>query len=184
MGKVYACIDADLRSFIEAQAMFFVATAPLDGSGHVNVSPKGLDSLRVLDERTVVYLDHVGSGAETVAHLRENGRLTLMCCAFQGSPKVVRLHGIGTVVEPQDAGFAELRARFPAAPGVRAIVRLDVGRVSGSCGFGVPLMTYERERTQLLDWADRKGEAAVVEYQREKNRVSIDGLPALRWPSA
>ena len=181
MGKLYERIDQDLRAFIEAQHLFFVATAPLDAAGHVNVSPKGLDSLRVLDERTVAYLDHVGSGAETIAHVRENGRITVMFCAFAGSPKIVRLHGQGRAIEPQDADYATLRSLFPAAPGVRSIVRVDVERVSGSCGFGVPLYSYEGDRTHLADWADRKGEAAVAGYQREKNRTSIDGLPALRW---
>lgn len=181
MGKVYERIDDSLRTFIEAQPLFFVATAPLDESGRVNVSPKGLHALRVLDDRTVVYIDFVGSGAETIAHVRENGRITVMCCAFTGTPKIVRLHGRGRALEPQDEGFTALRSLFPPAPGVRTIVRVDVERVSGSCGFGVPLLSYEGDRTMLGEWAERKGEPAVVEYQREKNRSSIDGLPALRW---
>lgn len=181
MGKLYERIDDNLRTFIETQPVFFVATAPLDREGHVNVSPKGLHSLRVLDDRTVAYIDFVGSGAETIAHLRENGRITLMFCAFTGSPKIVRLHGRGLVVEPSDSGFSALRQLFPEAPAVRSIVRVDVGRVSGSCGFGVPLMNYEGDRTMLADWAQRKGPEGLVQYQRNKNRSSIDGLPALRW---
>jgi len=181
MGKLYDCIDEDLQRFIKAQHMFFVASAPLSADGHVNVSPKGLDSLRILDERTVIYLDHVGSGAETIAHVRENGRITLMFCAFTGSPKIVRLHGHGQIFEPTDETFKKMRGRFPAAAGVRSIVRVDVERVSGSCGFGVPLFRHEGDRSHLLEWADRKGEQGLRTYQREKNHVSIDGLPALRW---
>ncbi len=180
MGKTYACVDEGLRAFIEAQHLFFVATAPLDKDGHVNLSPKGQHALRVLDERTVAYIDYVGSGAETIAHLRENGRITVMFCAFSGAPKIVRLHGRGRTIEPTDADFAALRPLFPPAPGVRSIVRVDVERVSGSCGFGVPLFSYEGDRTMLGEWAVRKGDS-IVEYQRDKNRVSIDGLPALRW---
>lgn len=181
MGKLYDRIDEDLQRFIKAQHMFFVASAPLSASGRVNMSPKGLDSLRVLDERTVAYLDHIGSGAETIAHVRENGRITLMFCAFTGSPKIVRLHGRGRVYEPADDAFTKMRGLFPEAPGVRSIVRVAVERVSGSCGFGVPLFQHEGDRRHLLDWADRKGEQGLRHYQRDKNHVSIDGLPALRW---
>jgi hypothetical protein len=180
MGKVYERIDDDLRAFIGAQRMFFVATAPLAGEGHVNVSPKGFDTLRVIDEQTVAYLDHVGSGAETIAHLRENGRITLMFCAFSGSPKIVRLYGRGRAVEPADAEFASLKLLFPPAVAVRSIVCVDVERVSGSCGFGVPLYRYEGHRTHLQEWARHKGEDGLREYKRRKNSVSIDGLPALR----
>jgi hypothetical protein len=181
MGKLYERIDDGLRTFIEAQHLFFVGTAPLDPHGHVNISPKGLHALRVLDDRTIAYIDYVGSGAETIAHVRENARITVMFCAFSGNPKVVRLHGRGCILEPQDGEFETLRPLFPPAPGVRAIVRVDVERVSGSCGFGVPLFSYERDRTMLGEWAERKGDTAIVQYQRDKNRASIDGLPALRW---
>ena len=181
MGKAQGAIDDGFRAFIEAQRMFFVATAPLDGAGRVNLSPKGLDSFRILDSRTVVYLDYVGSGAETIAHLRENGRIAIMFCAFQGPPKIVRLHGRGDVLEPQDDGYAALRLLFPPFPSGRAIVRVAVDRVSDSCGFGVPRYAFEGERPQLPEWAERKGEAGLTDYQRRKNRVSIDGLPALRW---
>jgi hypothetical protein len=180
MGS-YTEIDERVRAFIGAQQMFFVATAPLDAAGHLNISPKGLDSLRVLGPHAVAYLDHVGSGAETIAHLRENGRIILMLCAFLGPPKILRLHGRGEVLEPQDAGFGALRALFAAAPAVRAIVRVTVERVSDSCGFGVPLFHYQAQRTQLADWASRKGDAGLLAYQRDRNRVSLDGLPALRW---
>jgi hypothetical protein len=181
MGDVHPHIDAALRKFIEAQHMFFVATAPERG-GHINISPKGLDTFRILTPASVAYLDYVGSGAETIAHLRDNGRITVMLCAFDGPPKIVRLHGTGEVLEPQDAGYELVRPAFP--PGgspPRAIIRINVQRVSTSCGYGVPLYSFEKERTQLGTWADRKGERGLVEYQLEKNSVSIDGLPALRW---
>jgi hypothetical protein len=181
MGKSFDGIDDALRAFIGDQPVFFVATAPLAGGGHINLSPKGLDTLRVLGSRELAYLDYVGSGAETIAHLRENGRITLMMCTFEGSPRVVRFHGRGHVVEPQDSGFAELRDLFPAGPGVRAVIRIAVERISDSCGFGVPLMTFERERSQLTEWAARKGEPGLVAYQEQKNRASIDDLPTLRW---
>ena len=184
MGKTYDEIDDALRAFIEAQHVFFVATAPLSASGHVNVSPKGLDTLRILNSRTVAYLDYIGSGAETLAHLRENGRIVLMFCAVQGSPKIVRLHGRGRAIEPGDPEFAELLRLFPEGPPARSIIRVAVERCSGSCGFGVPLLQYEGERTHLADWAARKGPDGLIQYQRDKNRRSIDDLPALRWTDA
>jgi hypothetical protein len=182
MGKVIDKIDQDLERFIRAQQMFFVATAPLDGGGHVNVSPKGLDALRVIGPRALAYLDYVGSGAETVAHLRENGRIVVMLCAFQGAPRIVRLHGRGEVVEPQDSDFDHLSTCFPSAPAARAIIRIALDRISDSCGYGVPLYEFEGQRSQLPAWAGRKGAQGLLEYQNGKNRVSIDGLPALRWP--
>jgi Pyridoxamine 5'-phosphate oxidase len=181
MGKVHDQIDAALEEFIRAQQMFFVATAPLAGEGHINVSPKGRESLRVLGPHTVAYLDYVGSGAETIAHLRENGRIVVMLCAFQGPPRIVRLHGRGETLEPEDPEFTRLRALFPPEPAGRAIIRISVTRVSDSCGYGVPLYGFEGERAQLPKWAERKGTEALAQYQRDKNRVSIDGLPALRW---
>jgi hypothetical protein len=179
MGKVFERIDAALEEFIGAQRMFFVATAPGDG-GHINLSPKGLDTLRVLNPHTLAYLDYVGSGAETIAHLRENGRIVLMLCAFQGPPRIVRLHGTGTVWEPEDQDYRRLRPLFPAEPAGRSIVSIAVNRISDSCGFGVPLYAFDRHRSQLADWAARKGDEGLQRYQQEKNRVSIDGLPALR----
>jgi len=159
--------------------MYFVATAPLDTDGHVNVSPKGLDTFRVLDERTVAYLDLTGSGIETVAHLRENGRIVVMFCAFQGPPKILRLHGRGRVVEPRDAEFAALQGLFPAYESTRAIIVVNVQRVSESCGFGVPLMKVEGERDQLRAWARKKRPEGLAQYRAEKNRVSVDGLPGI-----
>ncbi len=181
MGKVRDRIDSALQAFIERQRLFFVGSAPGDG-GHVNVSPKGLDTLRVLGPTRVAYLDYVGSGAETIAHLRDNGRIVLMFCAFDGPPQIVRLHGRGEVVEPQDPAYADLRPLFPPATASRAIIVVAVERVSDSCGFGVPLYQFERDRSQLDDWASRKGPDGLTTYQRQKNAASIDGLPALRWP--
>jgi len=184
MAKSYEGVAGELRTFIEAQHVFFVATAPLSGEGHVNLSPKGLaDAFRILDERTVAYLDYTGSGAETIAHLRENGRIVIMVCAFEGPPRIVRLHGRGEVLEPSSAEFKHLRGLFAEARPVRSIIRIAVDRVSDSCGYGVPLYKYERQRSQLLDWCDRKGEDGLLEYQKNKNAVSIDGLPALERPT-
>ncbi|MFW5924860.1 MAG: pyridoxamine 5'-phosphate oxidase family protein [Myxococcota bacterium] len=180
MGRSYEGLDERLTAFIERQHVFFVATAPRGAGGHVNVSPKGLDSLRVLDPHTVAYVDLVGSGAETIAHLRDNGRITLMFCAFEGPPNILRLYGRGEVLEPGDDGFDALHARFPSYDSVRAILRVHVTRITDSCGFGVPRYTFEGERRQLHDWADRKGADGLRNYQLEKNTESIDGLPALR----
>src|SRR5262245_54689581 len=181
MSDVFSEIDAKLRTWIEAQHMFFVATAPLGGDGRVNLSPKGTDSLRVLDGQTIAYLDYVGSGVETIAHLRENGRITVMMCAFAGPPRIVRLQGRGEAVGPGHAGLDALRAQFPEAPGVRAVIRIRVERASDSCGYAVPLYSYEGERTALGAWAEKKGPEGLVAYQRDKNAASIDGLPGLRW---
>ena len=181
MSKVYAEIDDGLRAFIEGQHMFFIGTAPAGSEGHINLSPKGLDSLRILGPRTVAYADFVGSGIETVAHIRQNGRIIIMLCAFDGPPKIVRLYGHGEVTEPQEAAFGTLQAHFAPAPGIRDIVRIEVDRISDSCGFGVPLYRYEGQRPQMAAWAERKGEDGLLDYQRENNSVSIDGLPGLRW---
>lgn len=179
MGKLYEAIDERLGKWLRAQHMFFVATAPVSLDGHVNLSPKGLDSFALLGPREVAYLDLTGSGAETIAHLRENGRITLLFCAFDGPPKIVRLYGRGEVVEPTHQDFASLRAHFALPTLARSIIRIRLERISDSCGFGVPRMRFEAARTQLTDWVDRKGPDAVREYQRTHNRESIDGLSAL-----
>ncbi|PRZ05243.1 pyridoxamine 5'-phosphate oxidase [Isoptericola sp. CG 20/1183] len=179
MGTVHERIDDRLRSFVEAQRVFFVGTAPLSGDGHVNVSPKGVDgSFVVLDDRTVAYLDITASGAETIAHLRENGRVTLMFCAFTGPPNIVRLHGRGRVVSLYDAEFAALAEHFTERRGARAVIVVDVDRVSDSCGYGVPLYDHVGERDLLPAFMDRKGPEGQAEYRRRKNVTSIDGLPA------
>ena len=189
MAKVFDGIDERLRDWIARQQMFFVGSAPLAGDGHVNVSPKGpIGALRVLDDHTVAYLDVVGSGAETIAHLRENGRVVVMLCAFAGPPRIVRLHGRGEVIRAGEAGFDELieRAGFedPAVREARrAVIVVEVERVADSCGFGVPLMRHEGERPHQEKWAAKRlrtgGPEALLDYQDEKNAQSIDGLPAL-----
>lgn len=180
MGKIFSEIDDSLRAFVQRQHVFFVATAPSSVEGHVNCSPKGLDSLRVLGPTTIAYLDYAGSGAETIAHVRENGRIVIMLCAFEGAPNIVRFHGTGVVVEPGDAEFASLLALFEPGPGVRAIIRIEVTRISDSCGFGIPILRFEKERAQLSLWAEKKGEDGLAAYKQQKNATSIDGLPALR----
>ena len=182
MGKVYEKIDETLGEFIRAQQMFFVATGPLSASGHINLSPKGLDTLRILGPHALAYLDYVGSGAETLAHLRENGRIVVMLCAFQGPPRIVRLYGRGEVLEPQDQEFNHLRSLFPPEPAGRAIVRISITRIADSCGYGVPLYSFEGHRSQLPDWMSRKGAQGLLRYQQDENRSSIDGLPALQLP--
>ena len=189
MGDVYDGIDDKLRRFIEAQHVFFVATAPRDG--HVNLSPKGLDSFRVLGPREVAYIDFIGSGAETIAHVRENGRIVIMLCAFQGPPRVVRLHGRAEVLIAGTAEFDALADRAGFAPpstpeATRSIVRVELERVADSCGYGVPLMTMEATRPHFDAWAAKKvrvgGADAMRDYQSEKNTSSIDGLPAVELP--
>jgi hypothetical protein len=173
-------ITERLAAFMLAQPVFFVGTAPADGAGHVNVSPKGLaGSFAVLGPREVAYLDLTGSGAETIAHLRDDGRICLMFCAFEGPPNIVRLHGRGEALLPGAPGFEALAGRFADHPGRRAIIRVDVDRVSDSCGYAVPRMALEGDRQQLVKWAHRKGEAGLADYRRAKNARSIDGLPAL-----
>lgn len=178
MGKTYDAIDDKLAAFLLRQHLFFVATAPRDG--HVNLSPKGLDGFRVLSPTSVAYLDYPGSGVETIAHLRDDGRITLLFCAFSGPPKLVRVYGRGRALEPGDPDYARLLPAFHVLLPPRAIIDIAVERVADSCGYGVPRYQYLGERDQLLDWAERKGEEGLERYQREKNATSIDGLPGLR----
>lgn len=193
MGKVFADIDARLADWIARQPVFFVGTAPLAGHGHVNVSPKGpAGSLRILDPTSVAYLDVLGSGAETAAHVRENGRIVIMLCAFAGPPRVVRLHGRGELLLPGSDSYDALLATAafdePSIPAARrAIVRVDVTRVADACGYGVPLLAYQGERPHLAAAAAKRvrtgGTAAVRRYQSERNAESLDGLPALPVPA-
>ena len=178
MSKQRDCIDDELAAWLREQHVFFVATAPLSESGHVNCSPKGGDSFRVLGPMEAAYLDYTGSGAETAAHLRENGRIILMFCAFQGKPDIVRLHGTGEVMTPDHPRFEALAASFAPNPGTRAIVRVDVTRVSTSCGYAVPFLDYKAERETLDKWAAAKGPEALDDYRAAKNAQSIDGLAA------
>jgi hypothetical protein len=159
--------------------MFFVATAPSGGEGHVNLSPKGYDTLRILDANRVAYLDLTGSGVETIAHLRENGRITLMACAFTGNPRISRLYGRGEVHLFGTPEFDALAPHFPELPGRRAIIEITVDRATTSCGEAVPRMDLVSERDDLLDWTINKGEVGIVAYWASKNATSIDGLPGL-----
>jgi hypothetical protein len=177
MARTYPAISDELRAFIEAQQVFFVATAPLAGDGHVNVSPKGMDSLRVLGPSRVAYLDLTGSGSETSAHLLENGRITFMFCAFAGPPRILRLYGTGTAALPGSPAWEELRPLFPDHPGARQIIVAEVARVQTSCGFAVPLYDFAGQRDTLTNWAEVKGDAGLETYREEKNSHSIDGLP-------
>jgi Pyridoxamine 5'-phosphate oxidase len=179
MPVIEGGISPELRRWIEAQHMFFVASAPLAADGHVNVSPKGGDTFRILDEDTVAYLDLTGSGVETIAHLAENGRVTVMFCAFEGRPKIVRLLGRGEVVCPTDDEFVRLVSLFPDLPGIRSVIRIHIDRMASSCGFGVPLMTFEADRAEMREWAERKGTDGLVEYRATRNAESVDGLPGL-----
>jgi Pyridoxamine 5'-phosphate oxidase len=179
LGKSYSEIEETVARFIRQQHVFFVATAPNAVNGHINVSPKGLDSFRILDTRTVAYLDVIGSGVETIAHAKENGRIVLMFCAFEGPPNIVRLHGRARVLEARDPNFSDVISNFPAYESTRAIIVVDVTRVSSSCGYGVPLMKYEGERSQLFAWAQKKSPEELKAYKREKNARSIDGLAGI-----
>lgn len=180
MGKTFDAITPELEAWLDDQYMFFVATAPLSEEGLINCSPKGVDSFRVLGPREVAYLDLTGSGIETVAHLRENGRIVIMFCAFDGPPKIVRFHGEGRVLEPTDAGFDSLRHRFPDVEGERAIIHVHLTRISDSCGYGVPKYEFIEQRATLERWAEAKGADGLTRYRSENNRRSLDGLPGLR----
>jgi hypothetical protein len=175
MARFYPQLDDSHRAFIAAQHVFFTATAA--AAGRINLSPKGMDSLRVLDPKRVAYLDLTGSGNETAAHLRHDGRITLMFCSFDAAPLILRLYGRGRAVRRQDAAWAELRRHFPELPGERQLIVLDVDAVQTSCGYAVPLFDYRGERDTLARWAEKKGAAGLVDYWRDKNTVSIDGLP-------
>jgi Pyridoxamine 5'-phosphate oxidase len=178
MSKVYDGISAELQAFLARQPMFFVATAPLAADGHVNVSPKGLDgTFVVLGEHRVAYLDLTGSGIETVAHVRENERITLMFCAFDGPARIVRLSGRGGVVTSDEPGFAEVAAPFPTLPGARAVITVEVDRVADSCGYGVPRMALVEQHERLLTSLASKGDDGLAAYRAQRNATSIDGLP-------
>jgi hypothetical protein len=185
VAKTYEGIDLKLSEWMSDQPVFFVSTAPLDPKGSVNCSPKGnRDEFAVLDEHTVAYLDQTGSGVETIAHLRENGRIVIMFCAFAGPPRIVRLHGAGRVVLADDPDFDELVRRFPGGSGVgvRSVIVVDVRRVSDSCGYAVPLMTFEGHRPNMDQWSTRKGRDGIRQYWAEKNVASIDGISGLDIP--
>lgn len=178
MAERFASIKPDLAQWWAAQPMFFVATAPSEG-GHVNLSPKGHDTLRILSPTRVAYLDLTGSGVETISHLHDNGRITVMACAFEGAPRISRIYGAGTVHELGTPAFDELMTNFPDLPGRRAIIDVAVERVTTSCGYAVPMMDLVSDRDRLLKWADAKGDDGLEEYRATKNARSMDDLPGL-----
>jgi hypothetical protein len=184
MAKIYDVITGELSEWLGKQKMFFVATAPLSGGGHINCSPKGCDTFRILGRNEVAYADLTGSGIETVAHLRENGRVVLLFCSFEESPKIVRLHGRGEVLEPDHPLFATLIANFPTLPGLRAIIRVNLERISDSCGWGVPLYQFIAPRDTLENYSERQGVEALRDYRALKNKASIDGLPGIKTSSS
>jgi hypothetical protein len=179
MGKIYQSISPQLKEWISSQKLFFVATAPLSSNGHVNCSPKGLDTFRIIDEHTVAYQDLTGSGIETIAHLKENRRITIMFCAFDGPPKIVRLYGDGEVFVPGMMRFDALTQLFPTHAGMRAVIVITLTRISDSCGHAVPLFEFKSERDVLNNWTLKKGAEGLVEYRKLKNEKSIDELNGL-----
>lgn len=175
MAKFLDKIDERIRKFIGEQKMFFTASAP--NEGRINLSPKGIDTFRCLDENTVCYLDLTGSGNETAAHITQNGKLTIMFCSFSGAPLILRLYGKGEVVHQSSEKWNDLAANFEKFVGTRQIIVLHVESLQTSCGFGIPLYEFKQDRTQLIDWAKSKGDGGINLYWREKNQTSIDGLP-------
>lgn len=174
MARFYPELEARHRDFIAAQKIFFTASGT--ASSRLNLSPKGMDSLRVLSPSRVAYLDLTGSGNETAAHLKHDGRMTLMWCSFDADPLILRVYGRGQAVRRQDAAWGELHRHFPALPGERQLIVVDIESVQTSCGYAVPRYTYAGERDTLARWAEKKGTIGLLEYWREKNQLSIDGL--------
>lgn len=179
MGKFETTISEKIKLWIGNQKIFFVSTAPLSAEGHINCSPKGLDSFRIIDEKTVVYEDLTGSGAETIAHVKENKRIVIMFCAFDGPPLIVRLYGEGEIITKNDTEFSTIQQLFTPRSGVRSYIKIHLTRVSDSCGYSVPLYEFKEDRDVLDKWFDRKGDDGLIDYQKENNQESIDGLRAL-----
>jgi hypothetical protein len=179
MGKIHEAISSEIEAWIGKQKVFFVATAPLSAEGHINCSPKGLDSFRILGPNTVAYQDLTGSGAETIAHLRENGRIVIMFVAFDGPPKIVRFHGVGEAITPAHPEFGEVASHFEERMGTRAYIRIQVTRISDSCGYSVPVYEFKKDRDVLDKWVANNGAEGLVAYRALKNKKSIDGLKAL-----
>ena len=177
MGKFHDSIKPAHKTFIEQQHIFFVATAPLNNEGHVNLSPKGLDCFRILDDHTVAYMDLISSGNETSAHTLENGRITFMFCSFDSTPNILRLYGKGFTVLPSTAQWNSYAEHFTIYPSTRQIIVANIHLVQTSCGFGVPMFNYNGERNIHFEWAEKKGEAGLKEYVEQNNLKSLDGLP-------
>ncbi len=176
MAKFYSQLTSQLQTFIQQQKIFFTATAP--SSGRINLSPKGIDTFRCIDRQTVAYLDLTGSGNETAAHLHENGKITIMFCSFDENPLILRLYGRGEVISRQSDRFKNLHSLFPDTPGERQIILLNIESAQTSCGFGVPIYEFKEERKTLIDWAAKKGQSGIEQYQQKNNLESIDGLPS------
>jgi len=175
MGQRHSALTEKLSEFIRRQKMFFVGTA--DRDGHVNISPKGMDTLRVIDSARIVWLNLTGSGNETAAHLAATGRITLMFCAFEGDPLILRVYGQGRAIHPYDTEWPQTATIFPALPGARQIIDVHIELVQTSCGFGVPLFDFSAERELLRVWADKKGADGIRQYWQDKNKISLDGKP-------
>ena len=175
MAKFYASLTKRLQKFIKEQKIFFVATAPIEG--RINLSPKGMDSIRIINKNKIVWLNVTGSGNETEAHLLENNRITLMFCSFEGAPNILRLYGKGKAIHPKDAEWNDLISLFPEIPGARQIFEISIESAQTSCGMSIPFYEYVGEREQLNDWAKDKGKEGIEAYWKEKNTVSIDGKP-------
>jgi hypothetical protein len=175
MAKFFSELNEALQQFISEQKIFFTATAP--AQGRINLSPKGIDTFRCIDSKTVAYLDLTGSGNETSAHLSENGRITIMFCSFYEKPLILRLYGTGAVIRPYHPDWQKCHAWFDTLPGERQIIVIQIESAQTSCGFGVPLYEFKQHREQLTDWARKKGEDGIKQYWENKNQVSIDGLP-------
>lgn len=183
MAKLYDELDDRLCAFIANQHLFFVGTTPRDDGGRVNISPKGMDSLRILDPKTIAYLDYTGSGIETVSHVKENGRQVMMFCSFDKSPLILRLHGRAEVIERSGARWEELQSHFPESRMARAIIRMSITRIADSCGWGVPMFDYVGEREQYGKYDAQIDDGQLRDSQLESNMASIDGLPGLSRPS-
>jgi len=183
MGKQYQELDDRLQDFIRRQRMFFVGSAPLEADGHINLSPKGFDTFRILDSRTVAYLDYMGSGVESIAHLKQNGRFVILFCSFDKAPLIVRLHGTGEVIERGDSAWEALAAEFQVNRLARSIIRVSLDRITDSCGWGVPMFNYVGERDQFAGYEARKDDDGLRHNQKRWNLKSIDGLPGLSKPS-
>jgi hypothetical protein len=175
MAKFYESLNEDLETFIQEQKIFFTATAPT--TGRINLSPKGIDTFRIVDRQHVAYLDLTGSGNETAAHLHENGRMTIMFCSFSDRPLILRLYGQGQIIKQSTSNWQELSCLFLTIPGTRQIVLVKIESIQTSCGYGVPIYEFKQERQTLIDWAKKKGDRGIKEYWQQKNQVSIDGLP-------
>lgn len=179
MGKDYQEIDDKIRRWVNAQHLFFVSTAPWSDEGLINCSPKGLDALRILGPRQMLYADTGGSGIETVAHLKENGRIVIMMCAFEGPPKIFRFYGRGRPLETHSREFATHIDLFPDIAAIRNFILIDIDRIRDSCGYGVPLFEYRKERDSLRNWAEAKSSEEILEYRIDRNEKSLDGLKGL-----